>query len=121
MARSKSKKAKAEQAADVTWSDVAEASAEARADDDAGADGVVHEGGGPVYLEPMSAEARAAAGEQLAQMVLDLAKAEQDAKDAAADARKDIKARRKKIAELRDQVLSGMRKVEAQAGLPGVQ
>lgn len=83
--------------------------------------GVVHENGGPVYLEKLSDAERAEAGEHLADKLLDLAEVEQDAKDTAAKFRKDIKARKKAIATLRDEVHEGMRKTSAQKALPGTQ
>jgi hypothetical protein len=83
--------------------------------------GVVHEDGQPVYLEKLSETERAEAGELLADKLLELAEVEQDAKDTAAKFRKDVKARRKSIAELRDEVHEGMRRRPAQQNLGGVQ
>jgi hypothetical protein len=83
--------------------------------------GVEHDAAGPVYLEKLSDAERAQAGELLADKLLDLAEVEQDAKDTAAKFRKDIKARRKAIATLRDEVHQGMRKTSAQKALPGTE
>jgi hypothetical protein len=82
-------------------------------------DGVVHEDGGPVYVEPLSEGERAKAGEELAEKLAELAKAEQDARDDAAKARRDLKKRREAIAKLRDEVREGVRKRPAQQSLPG--
>lgn len=80
--------------------------------------GVVHEGGGPVYLEKLSETERAEAGERLADKLLELAEVEQEYKDSAGSYRKQIKQRKKAIAELRDEVHEGMRKRPAQQALP---
>jgi hypothetical protein len=99
------------------FTDAVEASAEK---DELDGTGTVIEGGGPVHLVKLTEQERAAAGEHLASLLHDLAEVEQEAKDAAAAKRKDIKTRRKAIAELREEVLSGVRKEDAQPALPGV-
>lgn len=102
----------------AAFTDAVEAS---REQDELEGTGVEHDGAGPVHLVRLTDEERAKAGEHLASLLHDLAAVEQDAKDAAAARRKDIKARKAVIAELREEVLSGMRKEEAQAILPGVE
>jgi hypothetical protein len=82
--------------------------------------GVQHDGAGPVVTEKLSADERHEAGQHLADKLVQLAEVEQDYKDTSAKFRKDIKARKKAIVELRDEVASGMRQVPAQRGLPGV-
>jgi hypothetical protein len=81
--------------------------------------GVEFEDGEPVVIVKLSEEEQRQAGEHLAAKLAELAAVEQDQKDTAAKFRKDVKARKKAIAELRDEVISGTRKEAAQATLPG--
>ena len=118
MGRGAKKNGKAKGPAPAGWQGAVDASEEA---DDMDGTGVVIEGGGPVYLEKLSEHERAEAGEHLADKLAQLAAVEQDAKDTAAKFRKDVKARKKTIAELRDEVISGTRKRAAQQTLPQVE
>jgi len=96
------------------------ASADADADELAGT-GVEHTDAGPVYLEKLTPDERQSVGDDLAELLLDIAEKEQRARDAASGARDELKTLREKRDELRDQWLSGVRKRPAQGALPGVE
>jgi hypothetical protein len=109
------------EAAPESWKGAVEASAELDAkgeDKDKDKSGVEYdEDGYPTYIEALSPEERALAGEHLASKMRELAAIEQDQLETAAKFRKDVKARKKLINELRDEVLSGTRKKPAQQNL----
>jgi hypothetical protein len=82
--------------------------------------GVLHEGGRPVHLVKLSDDERNEVGDKLAKKLLLIAEKEQIAKDEAGARRNELKKLREDRDNLRDEWLSGMRKVDAQASLPGV-
>jgi hypothetical protein len=81
--------------------------------------GVEHDDSGPVYVEKLSLEERASAGEKLGEKNIELRELEQSGRDAAAAQRKKVKALKKTIATLSDEAFEGVRKRPAQASLPG--
>lgn len=83
--------------------------------------GVVHEDGQAFYKEKLSSSDRAAVGEELAELLVEIAEREQEARDSAGTFRNELKDMREKRDSLRDQYLSGMRKRPAQEKLPGTE
>jgi hypothetical protein len=89
--------------------------------DQNGADGVEHDGAGPVYLEKLSADEKAAAGLALAEAELELEQLEADWKKRSSEHRGEKKQLKARIKALGEQVRSGVRKKPAQQALPGAQ
>lgn len=83
--------------------------------------GVEHDEGGPVYVEKLSLEERATAGEKLGEKNIELRELEQEGRDAASAQRKKVKALKKVIATLSDEAFEGVRKRPAQQKLPQVE
>lgn len=83
--------------------------------------GVEHDEKGPVYIEELSLDERAKAGELLGKRNIELRKLEQDGRDAAAAQRKAVKKLKATIATLSDEAFEGVRKRPAQKSLPGTE
>lgn len=82
--------------------------------------GVEHDDKGPVYIEELSLDERAKAGELLGKRNIELRKLEQDGRDAASAQRKKVKDLKATIARLSDEAFEGVRKRPAPKGsLPG--
>jgi hypothetical protein len=83
--------------------------------------GVEHDEKGPVYVEELSLDERAKAGELLGKRNIELRKLEQDGRDAAAAQRKAVKKLKATIATLSDEAFEGVRRTKAQKTLPGTE
>lgn len=83
--------------------------------------GVEHDEKGPVYIEELSLDERAKAGELLGKRNIELRKLEQDARDSATTFRRKVKKAKEEIAKLSDEAFEGVRKRPAQKPLPGIE
>lgn len=93
---------------------------DASAKKDRGRSGVEHDDAGPVYVEDLTLEEQAKAGELLGKRNIELRKLEQDGRDAASAHRKKVKEKKAEIARLSDEAFEGVRKRPAPKGsLPG--
>lgn len=88
---------------------------------DRGRSGVEHDEAGPVYVEELSLEEQAKAGELLGKKNIELRKLEQDARDSATTFRRKVKKAKEEIAKLSDEAFEGVRKRPAQKTLPGTE
>lgn len=116
--KSPTTKSKKPRQAPAEWQDAVDASQanEPAAENDG--TGVVFENGKPYVIEKLTLEEQAAAGHRLGELNIELRELELDGARTATTQRKNVKALKKKIADLSQEAFDGLRKASTQKNLP---
>jgi hypothetical protein len=116
--KSPTTKSKKHRQAPAEWQDAVDASAANDPADENDGTGIVYENGTPYVIEKLTLEEQAAAGHRLGELNIELRELELDGARTATLQRKNVKALKKKIADLSQEAFDGLRKASTQKNLP---
>lgn len=104
--------------APAEWQAAVDASQANEPEDDNDGTGIAYENGVPYVIEKLTLEEQAAAGHRLGELNIELRELELDGARTASTQRKNVKALKKKIADLSQEAFDGLRKAGTQKNLP---